>query len=68
MCNLGNFHGIKIQENGMEKIELKLTTANLKKRQLTKSRQYLSEVNIEQLCFNMKTARYNRVEMKRIIQ
>ena len=52
----------------MEKIELKLTTANLKKRQLTKSRQYLSEVNIEQLCFNMKTARYNRVEMKRIIQ
>jgi hypothetical protein len=52
----------------MEKIELKLTTANLKKRQLTKSRQYLSEVNIEQLCFNMKTARYNRVEMKRIIR
>ena len=32
MCNLGNFHGIKIQENGMEKIELKLTTANLKKK------------------------------------
>jgi hypothetical protein len=53
----------------MEKIELKLTSANLKKKkQLTKSRQYLSEVNIEQLCFNMKTARYNRVEMKRIIQ
>jgi hypothetical protein len=27
-----------------------------------------SEVNIEQFCLNMKTARYNRVEMKRLIQ
>jgi len=30
-----------------------------------KSRQYLSEVNIEQLCLNMKIARHNGVEMKR---
>jgi hypothetical protein len=46
----------------MKKIELKLTTANLKKKN------NFSEVNIEQLCLNMKTARYNRVEMKRLIQ
>jgi hypothetical protein len=53
----------------MKKIELKLTTVNLKKKkQWRKSRKYLSEVNIEQLCLKMKTARYNRVEMKRLIQ
>jgi hypothetical protein len=45
----------------MKKIELKLTTANLKFF-------FFSKVNIEQLCLNMKTARYNRVEMKRLIQ
>jgi len=52
----------------MKKFELKLTTANLKNKQGEKSRKYLSEMNIEQLCLNMKTARYHPVEMKRPTQ
>jgi hypothetical protein len=35
---------------------------------MKKPRQYLSEVNILHFCLNVKTARYNRVEMKLLTQ